>query len=277
MTRPTTTTNAILEDSSSTDDDSDDGGGKLPPAENNVLALHHQYLAQQADEMVMGGTGSTDDRCVAPAASVPGEGNVDDTGGTTSFARCTTVHGRVTTIRAVAPARTAASGRAAVSGRVVPTAPVPTVPAGRATAPTGNNTDTNNNNNDATTPTTTSTNSQVQRRENRLTSNGNFSSINHQLAMARLREEVRGREQNNNRHSSSNTTTTVNMTPVLCCALFWRTTGPNFILYGTFSYKHFQFQESIMAIGKGWVVLKKNQVEVKLVFKTCLPPSYKSY
>ena len=269
MMRPTTTTNAILEDSSSTDDDSDDGGGKLLPAENNVLALHHQYLAQQADEMVMGGTGSTDDRCVAPAASVPGEANVDEAGGTTSFARRlnsrTTVHGRATTIRAVAPARTAASGRAAVSGRVVPTAPVPTVPAGRdavpaacATAPTGNNNDNNNNNNnDATTPTTTSTNSQVQRRENRLTSNGNFSSINHQLAMARLREEVRGREQNNNRHSSSNTTTTVNMTPVLCCALFWRTTGPNFILYGTFSYKHFQFQESIMAIGKGWVVLKK--------------------
>ena len=216
----------------------------------------------------MGGTGSTDDRCVAPAASVPGEANVDEAGGTTSFARRlnsrTTVHGRVTTIRAVAPARTAASGRAAVSGRVVPTAPVPTVPAGRdavpaarATAPTGNNNDNNNNNNDATTPTTSFTNSWVQCRENRLTSNGNFSSINHQLAMACLREEVRGREQNNNRHSSSNTTTTVNMTPVLCCALFWRTTGPNFILYGTFSYKHFQIQESIMAIGKGWVVLKK--------------------
>ena len=61
MTRPMTTTDVILEDSSSTGDDSDDGDGKLPPAENNVLALHHQYLAQQADEMVMGGTGSTDD------------------------------------------------------------------------------------------------------------------------------------------------------------------------------------------------------------------------
>jgi len=80
-----------------------------------------------------------------------------------------------------------------------------------------NNNNDNNTNTDSTTRTTTSTNSWVRCRENRLTSNGNFSSINHQLATACLLEEVRGREQNNNRHSTT-TTTTVTMTPVLCCA-----------------------------------------------------------
>ena len=61
--------------------------------------------------------------------------------------------------------------------------------AGNNNANTINNNRNNNN--------TTSTNSRVQRKENRLTNNGTFSSHNHQLETAWLQEEVRVREQIN--------------------------------------------------------------------------------
>ena len=52
--------------------------------------------------------------------------------------------------------------------------------------------------------------------------------------------------------------------------LFVAPNGPIFILYGNFSYKHFQFQQSIMIFLKGQVVLERNNIIVVLNF--CFSP-----